>query len=245
VSAEQLWPHGPTQLAIATAIWFLAVGKDLPAGLAMAVAVLIRPPVAILGLGLGAVKAFTERSWRPLTTIAVPSAIAAWLYLVHIRITFGSWSPTAAYDAVGGLGGNPSLLAWLENVAAAFLSPRNGVLFWSAWIAVSLFALAPVTKNAPRWLAVTPILGALYITAHASLEIASGALPYNYRYQLEAVTLAAPLLIMTLPGFEATRQKQLLMGSAIAWSVFLQACHVFVSRCWLDDAGREVCSLFG
>jgi hypothetical protein len=245
VSAMHLWPHGPAQLAIALGVWFLVRKKDLPAGLAFAVAVLIRPPVAVISCGLALVKARSERSWKPLVTIGLPSAAAAAFYLAYNRVLFGSWSPLASYDAVGGLGGNQGLMDWAENIVRAFVGPLHGVLLWSAWITICLWAWFFRRKEVPRWLFVTPILAAIYIVVHSGLEQASGALPYNYRYPLEAVTVAAPVLILMYPAFETTRWRQVIMGAAVFSSVLLQASFVFVSRCFFDDAGVGMCSLFG
>jgi hypothetical protein len=191
------------------------------------------------------VKAWSERSWKPLATIGIPSAVAAVFYLVYNFLTFGSWSPLAAYDAVGGLIGNEGTWSWIENAISAFLGPRHGVLIWSAWLTVSLFALASIRSRVPRWLIATPILAGIYIVLHSSLEIASGALFFNYRYPLEAVTVAAPTLMMTFPEFDESRRRRIFMGAAMTLSVFLQACYVFVSICWLDESGVMVCSFWG
>lgn len=85
VSASQLWPHGPAQLAIALAVWLLLRHKDVPAGLAFAAAVLVRPPTIILALGVAVVKAWRERSWKPLRVIGGPTVLAAVAFLIYIR----------------------------------------------------------------------------------------------------------------------------------------------------------------
>lgn len=243
-SSMHLWPHGPAQLAIALAVWFLVRGKDLGAGLALAVAVLIRPPVILIALCLAALKAYNERSWGPLTKVGVPSVAAAFTYLAYMQTTFGSWSPLASYNAVGGLLGYDGFTGWLENVIAAFVGLPNGVLVWSAWIAAALVTWRSTRALVPMWLFLTPVIAAAYVVFHASLEIASGALPYNYRYQLEAVTVAAPILVVSFSILPRQRGTQLLLAVSIATSVFLQAAVVFVSRCWFETTER-VCSLLG
>ena len=89
----------------------------------------------------------------------------------------------------------------------------------------------------------TPLIAAFYIVLHSLLEIASGALFFNYRYQLEAVTVAAPLLIIAIPDFDEARRRRLLMGAAITVSILLQVLFVFVSRCWIDETGTFTCAL--
>jgi hypothetical protein len=244
VSSMHLWPHGPAQLAIALAVWFMVRGKDLGAGLALAVAVLIRPPVILIALCLAALKAYQERSWGPLTRVGGPSVAAAFMYLAYMQTTFGSWSPLASYDAVGGLLGYEGLNGWLVNLFASFVGLPNGVLVWSAWIVAALVTWRSTRALVPMWLFLTPIVAAAYVVLHGSLEIASGALPYDYRYQLEAVTVAAPILVVSFPILSRQRRTQLIVALSIAASVFLQAAVVFVSRCWFETAER-VCSLLG
>jgi hypothetical protein len=243
VAAEQLWPHGPAQLAIALSIWFLIRRRTLLAGLVMAAAVLIRPPVLIIGVGVALVRSVIAKSITPFLTMGVPSLAAGAAYLVYNRILFGSWSPVAAYEAVGGFVANFSFAGIVGNMATAFVGPSYGVLIWSPWIAVTLFGLFRIRHLVPRWLMYTPLIAALYIALHSLLEIASGALFFNYRYQLEAVTVAAPLLIIAIPDFDEARRRRLLMGAAITVSILLQVLFVFVSRCWIDETGTFTCAL--
>jgi hypothetical protein len=243
VAAEQLWPHGPAQLAIAISVWLLIRHRTLLSGIAMAAAVLIRPPVLIIGVGLAVVRSVNERSLKPLLTMGVPSLAAGAAYLSYNRILFGSWSPVAAYEAVGGFVGQFDFGGIARNVTTAFFGPSYGLLIWSPWIAVALFGLFRIRHLVPRWMMYTPLVAAAYITLHSVLEIASGALFFNYRYQLEAVALAAPILIVAIPDFDETRAKRLVMGAAITVSILLQVLFVFVSSCWINDSGAFTCAL--
>ncbi len=243
-AANQLNPHGPAQLAVALGIWFLIRHKDLPAGLSLAVAVLVRPIVVILGIGMGVTKAIWDRSLRPLMTIGLPSLVAAGAYLAYSRLIFGSWSPTAAYEAVGGFWGVDN---WFGNIVTAFLSPRHGVLVWSAWIAVGIVLIGRnrATLARPEWL--VPLVAGVYIVVHSTLEVASGGLPYNYRYPLEAVTFAAPFLLVALPEAMTSRTGRVALIATGAASLTLQAMWTLTSRCGIypNDPGQYVCVLFG
>jgi hypothetical protein len=243
VAAEQLWPHGPAQLAVALSIWLVLTGKGGWAGFAMALAVVIRPPLIVIAMGVAVAQAAVTRTVRPLLTMGLPSTVAAAAYLLYNRVLFDSWSPTAAYEAVGGFVAEFDLLGLVGNVVTAFVGPSHGVLVWSPWIIVALFALHRLRGRVPQWLMYTPAVAAVYIVAHSLLEIASGALFFNYRYQLEAVTLAAPLLIATIPEFDDARPRRIVMGVAIAVSIVLQIIFVFVSKCFIDESGTFTCSL--
>ncbi|MCH8983292.1 MAG: hypothetical protein IH943_04205 [Acidobacteria bacterium] len=244
VSAGQLNPHGSAQLAIAIGLWFLLRRKDLPAGLAMAVAVLVRPLVVILGIGLGVAKAVWDRSLRPLFTISLPSLFAGILYLTYNRILFGSWSPSAAYEAAGGF-----ILVdnRLQNIVAAFISPRHGVFIWSAWLAVGVVLLVARRKQLPEYAWLVPLVAGIYMVIHSAIEISGGGLPYNYRYPLEPVTFAAPLLLFLLPDGPASKIGRFSLIAAGAVSLTIQAMFVITSRCGFYPSNPEVfvCYLFG
>ena len=247
VSADQLWAHGPAQLGIGAAVFLLIDRKELGSGLAFAAAVLIRPPTIILALGTAGTRALQDRSWRPLRLVGGPALVAAALFLGYTRVVFGSWSPLASYEAVGGLfltGGWDRVV----NVFSAFGAPRYGVLMWSSWIVLCLvFAFRKDSGTAPGWLAVTPLIAAAYISVHSLLEVASGAAPYGYRYPLEAVTLAAPFLFSAVPRLLKSPVTRTALIVAGCTAVFLQTSYFYLSECWLavPEAGLVACELFG
>ena len=248
VSANQLWPHGPAQLAVALAVWFLIKRKDLAAGSAFAAAVLVRPPTIILALGVAAVKAWHERSWKPLRIIGGPAMVAAVVFLIYTKMLFGSWSPVASYEAVGGFYGLTGVWERFVNVGAAFASPHHGVLLWSAWIGVCLiYAYRQRLGTAQRWIAATPIIGGIYVALHSTLEVASGAFFYNYRYPLEAVTLVSPFLFGAIPILLQNRVRRFILLLACSSAILLQVGYLFLSKCVVIDTetGVLVCHYFG
>jgi len=245
VSADQLWPHGPAQLAIAAGLYFMIRGRDTWAGAFLGLAVLVRPVTIIMGLGMAVTKAATDRTLKPLATIGLPTVAGGVAYLAFNRIWFGSFSPMAAYDAVGGLIGLEGVGGVVGNQVTALFGLHHGVLVWSSWLLVCAFGLRWIKGTVPRWLWLTPLVALAYVLVHSSMEIASGAMVYNYRYPLEAVALAAPVLLATVPKFEATKRRKLVLVGAVAASVFLQVCAVLVARCWIPAGGEFACSLFG
>jgi len=246
ISANQLWPHGPAQLGIAAAVWLLISGREWGAGASFAAAALIRPPTVILALGVAAFRARQERSWRPLVSMGGPAIAAVVAFLVYGRIIFGSWSPVASYDAVGGFYGFTDMADRVLNVFEAFLAPRHGILIWSSWILFCLiFAYGKDSSGFPRWLRWTPLIAGVYIVLHSLMEVASGAFPYNYRYPLEAITLAAPLALAAIPMVLENTAPRIALVAFGGLSVFLQGAFVFLSACRLDGPAMiRVCQLF-
>jgi hypothetical protein len=231
-------------MAIAIGVWLAVKHKELPAGLFFALAVLVRPPVVILGTGFALVKAIWDRSLRPLITIGFPSVLAAVAYLIYGRVIFGSWSPSAAYEAVGGFWGVDS---WLGNTLTALISPQYGVLVWSAWLAVGIVLVLPFggRRTRPDWM--VPLVAGVYVVVHSALEGASGGMPYNYRYPLEAVTLTAPFLIAALLEGMSYRIGRIVLVVAGTTAVMLQGMWSLTSRCGIypENPGETVCLLLG
>ena len=100
---------------------------------------------------------------------------------------------------------------------------------------------------APRHLWLIPFVGAMYVAVHSAFEIASGALPYNYRYPLEAVAFVAPFLIVVTQEGESSRLGRGLIFVGAAVAVTLQATYSLVSRCGFfpSDPTERICFLFG
>ena len=240
VSAHQFWPHGPAQLAVALGVWLLIKHRRLAAGIAFATGVLIRPPVGLLGFGVALVLALRERSMRTLVRVGGPSVLSGGAILIYNRWTFGSLSPDAAYEAVGGF--------WLVkgrigNVIEAFVGYDHGLLVWSAWIGVCAVMVALQRFDAPHWLAATPLIALGYIIVHSMVETASGGLALNYRYPLEAITLATPFLLLAVPAGLTTSIGRVSLVTAGALALFMQGAFAFTSVCWED--GLFYCSLLG
>ena len=152
----------------------------------------------------------------------------------------------AAYEAVGGLIGLDGIGDVFANQVSALVGLHHGVLVWSSWLLVcAIFGLRWIKGTVPSWLWLTPLVALVYVLVHSSMEIASGAMFYNYRYPLEAVALVAPVLLATVPTFETTNRRKLILAGAAVASISLQVCAVFVANCWISTSGEFGCSLFG
>lgn len=154
----------------------------------------------------------------------------------------------ASYETVGGFYGLTGVWERFVNVLASFLSPYHGILLWSPWIVVCLvFAYRQELAQQHRWLAVTPLIGAAYIAVHSTLEVASGAFFYNYRYPLEAITLAAPFLFAAIPTLRRAHLPRLALLLAGSSAILLQAGFLFLADCAVADpeTGALVCHYFG
>ena len=235
----------PCSIGVAAGLYLMIRGRDTWAGVCLGLAVLIRPATIVIGLGMAVTKAMTSRSWKPLMTIGLPSLVGGIAYLPFNRILFGSFSPMAAYEAVGGLIG----LDGIGTIRQPSVGPRWPAPRCSRVVVVApglrTFWLRWIKGTVPSWLWLTPLVALVYVLVHSSMEIASGAMFYNYRYPLEAVALVAPVLLATVPTFEATNRRKLILAGAAGLRFPSRRRAVFVANCWISTSGEFGCSLFG
>jgi hypothetical protein len=246
IAADQLWPHGPAAMFVALGVWGLATDRHWLAGAAFGLALLVRPPVAVIAFIIGVGLSICRHSTKPLFEIGIPTSIAAGLYLLYNRLIFGSLSPTAAYEGVGGLSsGTDTMQSGLINALAVFASPRYGVLVWSPWIIVGIVAISRAWKSLPDWARILGPAGIVYLVTHVQINRVSGGLPYNYRYAIEAVVVAAPFLIAGL----WVRRDDALFKTATVVTVLaaltLQLAFVLISECTGIGTASPKCGLFG
>jgi hypothetical protein len=247
IASDQLWPHGPAAMFIALSVWLLASDRQWWTGASLGAAILIRPPVAVIAAVAGLGLALSRRSVEPAIRIGVPSALGAGVYLAYNRVLFGSWSPMAVYDAVAGGLGDPTqaVASRVDNILVALFSPRHGVLIWTPWIIVGLFALRRVWNRLSDWAKPLPIAGVLYVIVHVQLNRVSGGLPYNYRYALEAVALTAPVLVAGLFGVRRDRVLKYASIVTVVVALSLQFAYMFVAECTGIGTSNPKCALFG
>ena len=128
----------------------------------------------------------------------LPSLVALGLVGSYNRWAFGSFSISGGYastfrDNITG----QSPLDYLGNVVDMAVSPQNGMLFWSPVILVCLIGMwhswSTRRRTGPGG---APCAGLVYLLVHLRLNRASGGLPYDYRYPLEGLVLAAPALAL-------------------------------------------------
>jgi hypothetical protein len=246
IAADQLWPHGPASMFLGLTVWGLATGRNWLAGTALGLALLVRPPVAVMALVIGVGLALYRKSAKPLFQIGVPTTIAAAVYLAYNWLIFGSLSPAAAYERVGGLrAGTDPLEDGLTNILIAFASPRFGVLVWTPWVIVGIMAILRAWKSLPDWARILGPAAIVYVVIHVQINRVSGGLPYNYRYAIEAVVIAAPVLIAGLWIRRDDAVFRFATVVSVLAAVTLQIAFLFISECTGIGTANPRCGLFG
>jgi hypothetical protein len=198
VSADTLWPHGPNQLWAALALLGLAAGRYAAAGGAFSLMIATRPNAAFVPLVAGIDAAWARRSPRPAFAVGVPSALGLAALVAYNRAVFGTWSVTGGYPRV--FADNLVEMGWLtfaENLAGTVVSPYRGILVFSPFLLALAPGLVAAWRAAPAWARGAALAGLIYLVVHQRLNRFSGGNNfYAYRYAIESLTLAAPLLLL-------------------------------------------------
>jgi hypothetical protein len=203
VAANALWQHGPAMAAIALGLWLVANQRWRAAGWAFGAALVIRPLTGVIVLVLAIGAALGERSARRVTNHrpllhVVPGLAAGLAFLLLYNLwAFGSVTPTGAADGPGALWFLVPAPPWWKNVALALFSWDRGLFIWSPVIAVTLVGVGSAWRSATSWGQASACGGVLYLgLTYAVSHYSGGDGFYFYRFPLEALVAAAPLLVL-------------------------------------------------
>ncbi len=234
ISSDQLWPHGPTQLWLATAVVATAARRHLASGLAFAAAVVTRPVTAVAAAATGLTLGWLHRHWKPVVLVGIGAATGVLGLSIYNQVVFDTFGPFTEH--YGGWhierAATRGPLWYLGNVIGSLVGPFHGFLVWSPFLLVLLPGLPRAWRAAPEWVRAAALGGAVYMLVHLWLNRQSGGLAYNYRYPLAMMTMAAPLLLLSCREWVAGAGERVKRYFAIAVvvSVGIQAAEAWVTH---------------
>lgn len=214
VAASALWQHGPGALWVALGVYLASRSSYAWAGLSLGAAVITRPHLAAVAAGLGLFVAWKERRWGPALQIGAGSAVGLagllafnWWLWGRLTIT-GGYSETFAEQL-----GSGDFVWFAQNVFGALVDPRVGLLVISPFVVPLLLRIRPAWRSAPSWAKGAALGGILYLLIQLKANRYSGGDGFvGYRYPLEAMTAAGPLL--------ALAYRHWTDGRRVAWLIF-------------------------
>jgi len=202
VSADTQWSHAPAQAALAGAVLALTRGRLGWAGVALGLAVAVRPHLAVAAVAIGAWMAVAARSWTPALRIwagCVPGVLVLLTYngAVHDRFWPTNGLERSADDVSwGGSGGGEGLAALPENLLGTLASPGRGVLVLYPVLVLLAFWLPAAWRRATPAERAAAVGGLGYLVAQLTLNRYSGGWWFfGSRLTIEPLTLAFPLLV--------------------------------------------------
>lgn len=195
VSASALFMHGPAMLFLALVVWFTDRERLWAAGLAMGGAILIRPHLAFAAAAIGILLGATRRSPKPVLQLGTGSALGAAGFLAYNEWAFATTSVSGGYEAdfADRMASTP-ISDYLTNLVGAFISNR-GILFWSPFLILLLLSLRLAWRSSTPSERILAIGGVVFLLVQFRLNRYNPGNRILYRYQLESLTLAAPLLV--------------------------------------------------
>ena len=226
VASDSLWQHGPGMLWIALALYLTVRKHQVGAGLAFGMAILTRPHLALIAAAVGIAIGLARRSFRPVLEVGIGSSIGLAALLVYNRVVFGAFSVTGGYGTGFTEQAVHSSATWyLRNIAGAFVDPTRGLLIWTPFLIVLIPGLVRAWKAAPAWVKGAAIGGLLYLLLQLKANRFSGGTGFfAYRYPLEFLTAAAPLLVLAYREWISDHKlRTRVFQLAVLFSVFAQA----------------------
>lgn len=224
IAANMSWQHGPAMMAISAGVLLASRDRFAASGVAFAFALLIRPHTAVIAAAVGLFCAVKRRQLRPLFGIGIPSLLG-----LAALVAYNDWlwgSPSLA----GGYGGSFAERATTQSpflvlpgrMFASVFDPTVGMAWTSPFLLLGFWAMVSHRKAAPDWAKGAALGGLGYLLIQYQANRVSGGVGFfSYRYPLEALMAAAPMMAMTLRSWAAEdrlRQRLFMVaaGAAVA-----------------------------
>jgi len=211
ISATALWPHGPNQLAIAVTLLVLVSRRRLwLLAPATALALLTRPiiivPLGVIGAWLLLRRRFHEAAWMTGGGVVGIVGLVGW-NLMQFGVVRSPYT-SAFLERSTDLSGDVYLLRLLGSL----LDPQRGLLFVTPLVVIAVIAGVRGFRQLAPEARIAAFAGVAYLLVHIAFNRFSSAMPRNYRYSLETITLLAPLV-----GVGLERMRHSTWGSTLAW----------------------------
>ena len=217
-SSQAMWQHTFGQVAIIGCLYFLDRREYLWCGIAVAVAVMVRPTNVLLVPAVAAALWTSRTAIEDWTRVFAPVSIGAVITALYNWRVFGDL--TGGYPA--GLSGD-----FLEGLSGILVSPGRGLLIYTP---VAIFALAAVYERATRehrgLLIAASLFSLLQIVTIAKWPIWWGGYCWGPRLLTEILPCLMVLIAIGKPSLDFRVAKAALAVVAV-YGVFIQALGVY------------------
>jgi hypothetical protein len=228
VASDQLWQHGPNMAWIALAL-LLSEHRAVASGFAYGAAILTRPPLALIPAAVGFYRAWATRSPRPLAVVGLGAAAGLAAFVGYNWWVFGDPALSAGYgpsfqsNVLSGGGSSGLGSSYPVNLLGAAFSSGRGLFVFSPFLLILLPGLRAGWRETPAWARGAAVGGLLYLLLQYKANRYSGGVNYTtYRYPLEALVAAGPLLLYSYTSWVAKKASRVtLFVTAVAVSVVI------------------------
>jgi hypothetical protein len=198
VSADALWPHGPAQLWLVLAMFGMAAQRHGLSGLTFGAVVLTRPLALVAAVVAGTAEGLQRNSLRPTLLIGAGTGLGLLGLVTYNALILGTPSLTGGYgsypiDTLAALG----FTGYLRNLGGALFSQR-GIFVITPSLILLLPGLRTAWRVAPGWVRSAALAGLAYLLVKMAFTLYTGGAAYfGYRLPLQALTLMAPLFVLS------------------------------------------------
>lgn len=262
VAAKQLWSHPVNILWIAAALNLLSRDRKFGAGICFALLVLTRQITVLIPVVIVAFMVLSRRDLKEQLRIILPvTAAIALLMVYNLTVWTGvavqpTGFPSSDLAATIAGGYQPmlsnlsslSIQLYLRRTFELFFSPDIGIFIWSPFIFILTLGLIPAWKESSFLFRASFVSAIFYLLAHITLNRTSGGMVFNYRYPLESLILATPLLVNSYIFWvnkNGLRRKIFFLSVIV--SLLIQACYAVNYYCVKDEhspEGKVSCYMF-
>jgi hypothetical protein len=197
VSANALWTHGVTTLALGAGMLGVASGRHWSGGLAYGASVLARPQTAVVPAVTGIWRALERRDLRPAVAIGMTAGLGVAVLSIYSQALFGTWLPIAGYSpAKVGAVATTSGDVFAERMLQSLLHVERGVLVYTPVLLAMLPFVWRAWRSSPDWVRSSAVAGVVYLMVQMRSNAAHGGGDYfGSRLTIETVVLSVPLFV--------------------------------------------------
>jgi alpha-1,2-mannosyltransferase len=244
VSANGMWPHTITLLAISGMAWAATDRRWWVVGVFGGIALWGRLHAALIPAVFGLLLGRQRRDRGIVVRIALASGAFLVGYCAWVRYMYGTWNPAGAYGSTSTDIVQGGSQYWFDpvNQLGMWIAPDRGILVWTPIVALLVPALVRSWRDLPDWSRSLLVSGLVYTLIENELNTFTGGdVFYGYRYGLELLGCATPALALSVPRMGAVAKW--LAGPVLAVELLATALGaipdgnwLFESAAWHDNA---------
>ncbi|KAA6183294.1 hypothetical protein F2Q65_15915 [Thiohalocapsa marina] len=194
VASSELFMHGPAMFWISLGVYLSVNSRFFCSGLALALAILTRPHLAVIPASMGLLGSFGNKRIPPFLLTGIGSSLGVLLLALYHWFVFGKFSVIGGYaDTFVERIWNPDFLSYLENIFGGLFDFRSGFLVWSPFLLALLPGIHRGWNNSSWAIRGAAVGGFIYLLLQYKMNRFNPANITLYRYPLEALTASAPL----------------------------------------------------
>lgn len=229
ISSQALWQHGPAELLVVAALWFLTSEPTpwhaLAAGLATGLLVANRPPDLMLALAFGVAALFwlSRAALSRIALFAVGGAVPVALTVAYNLFTFAKLS--GGYGQANVVSKHFFSSPPVEGIAGLLVSPARGLFVFSPFLLFLPLFFHRSLRDRPHRLLTLVLTGGvlLLLLVYAMVDFRQG-FSYGPRFLTDVLPILVWMLAPILPTLgRAARIAFLAAGAFSVWVQFVGA----------------------